>query len=195
MSTATREAEVSGAARDMVIWADRLILGTSRHWLFVLNTLLSIFVTLPVLAPILLAAGFNEPANAIYAAYSLVCHQMPSRSYFIFGHQVAYCQRNFAIYTSIFLAGLGYIFVRDRLRPLPLWAYLLLIAPMAVDGTTQLFGWRLSNWWLRGITGTLFGVASVWLAFPYLEIGFKDIRQQAERQLGKVGVGGSTGAD
>ena len=40
--------------------------------------------TLPFLAPLLLAAGFDAPANAIYAAYQTVCHQWAFRSFFLF---------------------------------------------------------------------------------------------------------------
>jgi len=150
-----------------------------RHWLFVANTLLIVFSTLPVLAPILAAIGFEGVSNAIFVAYSLTCHQMPSRSYFIFGHQMAYCERNTAIYCSMALAGLAYVRFRRRgMRPLPWRWYLLLILPMAVDGFTQLFGWRESTWLLRGITGTLFGLATIWLAFPYLQESFDEIESE-----------------
>lgn len=150
-----------------------------RHWLFGANLLLIVFSTLPVLAPILAALGMDRVANAIFVAYSLTCHQMPSRSYFIFGHQMAYCERNTAIYFSMAFAGLAYARFRHRgLRRLPWHWYLLLILPMAVDGFTQLFGWRESTWLLRGITGTLFGAATVWLAFPYLQESFDEIESE-----------------
>ncbi|NIV33662.1 MAG: hypothetical protein GWN58_30715, partial [Anaerolineae bacterium] len=47
------------------------------------------------------------------------------------------------------------------------------------------------NWLLRTLTGALFGLASVWLAYPLLEAGLADIRQQLERQLVRAGVLGS----
>ena len=43
---------------------------------------------------------------------------------------------------------------------------MLLVAPMAVDGLTQLGGWRESIWELRLATGVLFGLASAWLLYP-----------------------------
>jgi len=150
-----------------------------RHWLFAVNTFLVVFSTLPVLAPIFAAMGLESISNAIFVAYSLTCHQMPSRSYFIFGHQMAYCERNTAIYFSMTLTGLVYARVRERgIRRLPWYWYLVLITPMAIDGFTQLFGWRESTWLLRGITGTLFGVATVWLAFPCLEQSFDQIESE-----------------
>ncbi len=47
--------------------------------------------------------------------------------------------------------------------------WLLLILPMAWDGTTQMFGWRESTWELRVMTGTLFGLSTVWFVLPLLQ--------------------------
>lgn len=98
------------------------------------------------------------------------------------GYQVAYCERDVAIYGTIFLAGLLYALVRGRLRPLPLWAAALFALPMALDGFTQLFGFRESTWELRLLTGGLFGLAAVWLAYPYLEWGFQELGDSTLRQ-------------
>lgn len=150
-----------------------------RHWLLVANSALIVFSILPVLAPVFAALGFESVANAIFVAYSLTCHQMPSRSYFILGHQMAYCERNTAIYFSMALTGLAYVKLRQRdFQPLSWKWYLVLILPMAVDGFTQLFGWRESTWLLRGITGALFGAATVWLTFPRLQESFDEIERE-----------------
>ncbi len=157
----------------------RIVRFCARHWLFAANVTLIVFSTLPLLAPILAVLGFEGVANVIFVAYSLTCHQMPSRSFFIFGHQMAYCERNTAIYFSMALAGLLYAWLRRRgLPPLAWYWYGLLIAPMAVDGFTQLFGWRESTWLLRTVTGTLFGIATIWLAFPRLQESFDDIERE-----------------
>ncbi|MFQ5946639.1 MAG: DUF2085 domain-containing protein, partial [Anaerolineae bacterium] len=42
------------------------------------------------------------------------------------------------------------------------------------------------NWLLRTVTGALFGFASVWLVYPYLETAFAEIRDQASAQLAKA---------
>jgi hypothetical protein len=47
------------------------------------------------------------------------------------------------------------------------------------------------NWLLRTLTGALFGLASVWLAYPLLEAGLADTRQQLEMLLTRAGVLGS----
>ncbi|MBI2953014.1 MAG: DUF2085 domain-containing protein [Chloroflexi bacterium] len=143
-------------------------LGT--RWLALVNLVNFGFFGGALLTPVITSLGLTWVARPLFSSYSLVCHQLPFRSDFIFGYQVAMCQRNMAIYGSMFLAGVGFAFVRTRLKPLPWRWYLVLIAPMSIDGFTQLFGFRESNWTLRVITGTLFGVATVWLAYPYLQL-------------------------
>ncbi len=99
------------------------------------------------------------------------------------GYKVAICQRDIAIYAAVLLAGLLFGVVRRRLTALTLWFYALLLLPMALDGGTQLFGLRESNWLLRSLTGALFGVASVWLAYPYIEAAMQDvIENETQRQ-------------
>lgn len=174
---------VSGRTRDLVIVIDKLIHQFAKHWVVVVAFFMGLYAGLPLLAPILMANGYTGPANLIYSAYRFACHQLPSRSYFIFGHQMAFCHRDTAIYTSILVAIILFAFVRQRLKPLPWQGYLAFIAPMAVDGITQLFGLRTSNWQLRTLTGVLFGVGSAWLALPYLEEAFQDIRESVNEQL------------
>jgi len=176
----------------------RLLDGLRRHWLFAVNAIVAIFVGLPILAPILMAAGRPDLADPIYAWYHLVCHQWAFRSFFLFGpesvygpevladfvgvdrmfgivgtpelgYKVAFCERDLAIYTSVLLAGIGYAGMRRRLNGLSLTAYAIMILPMAIDGFTQLFGWRESTVELRLVTGFLFGLGSAWLIYPRLD--------------------------
>jgi len=91
------------------------------------------------------------------------------------GYKVAICQRDVAIYGSVFLAGLLYgLFGRSQ-GPLSWKVYVLLLIPMAIDGTTQLFGLRESTWFLRSVTGGLFGVACVWFAYPHIDNAMRDV--------------------
>jgi uncharacterized membrane protein len=87
------------------------------------------------------------------------------------GYKVAYCQRDTATYGSILLAGMIFGLVRHRLKPLPLTLYLVFLAPWAADGLLQFLGFYESTWQLRTITGSLFGLGTVWFAYPYLEAG------------------------
>ncbi|MBI4319504.1 MAG: DUF2085 domain-containing protein [Chloroflexi bacterium] len=159
----------------------------ASNWLSVLNLINFAFAGLAAIIPVMMYLGLNWLAGPLFSAYSLVCHQLPYRSDFILGFQVAMCQRNVAIYASMGLAGLAFGLVRTRLRPLPWQAYLVLITPMAIDGFTQLFGLRESDWTLRTLTGGLFGASTVWLAYPHMEKAMRELRGTlaSARSLGR----------
>ena len=157
-----------------------------RHWLLLANLSNAATVAGAALSPYLMAQGWPAVGGAIFAAYSLICAQNPAHSYFVRGYQMALDQRMFAIYAAATLAGMAYALLRQHLRggaPALSWrAYLLLSAPMALDGFTQLFGWRHSTWELRTATGALFGVASVWWLYPFLEREIRRLRVGLERR-------------
>jgi uncharacterized membrane protein len=115
------------------------------------------------------------------------------------GYKMTLCARDIAIYSAIFVGGLIYAYppVRRRLRPAPLWLYALLgLGPIALDGFSQLFGYPPFNWWtpretlpiFRVVTGALFGLMNVWLAFPYLELSMRETREQLEAKLTRAGI-------
>ncbi|HEY3058151.1 MAG TPA: DUF2085 domain-containing protein [Chloroflexota bacterium] len=163
-----------------------------RHWLLGVNLVVGVFIAGALVAPLLAAAGLTSAADSLYAAYHLTCHQWAFRSFFVLGGQavysieelqqmglepfgfvgqhgvgwkMAFCERDFAIYATVLIAGL--VFARKRhISGLGVPQYVVLILPMAIDGFTQLFGWRESTWELRVLTGALFGLASVWLIYP-----------------------------
>ena len=123
--------------------------------------------------------------------YPLLNNSFPPESHRWFignpelGYKISLCQRDLAIYGSMFLAGLFFGLIRRRYRPLD-WRLMLVIAglltvPMAVDGTSQLFGLRESVWQLRLLTGSLFGIACVWLLYPFIEEGARQARGQRLR--------------
>jgi uncharacterized membrane protein len=197
---------------------DRLVLGIARLWGAVFSLALALYVGLPFLAPALMQVGLTGPARLIYLIYSPACHQLPDRSYFLFGEQpvytleelevasvlpdsgllqrrryigdetlgwkVALCERDVAIYGSMLVAGMVFALLRGRVRRLPLPVFVLFVVPIAVDGLSQLFGLRTSNWWLRTLTGALFGVGVVWLVYPYIQESMDDIRLNIEKKLG-----------
>jgi uncharacterized membrane protein len=88
--TTPQKQPVTGWQRSLVIGMDKLIYRFSKHWLWVFNIAAFIYVGLPILAPILMNAGATGPARVIYTAYGPMCHQMASRSFFLFGQQAVY---------------------------------------------------------------------------------------------------------
>src|SRR3954468_23201289 len=77
---------------------DRIVDGATDHWLLLCNAVMAVYVVLPIAAPALMAGGWTQAANLIYVLYSSSCPQLPSHSWFPFGYQMAYCQRDTAIY-------------------------------------------------------------------------------------------------
>jgi uncharacterized membrane protein len=198
---------------------DRFVAWLARHWLAAFNIAVAIFLFLPFLAPVLMRANAQGLARAIYLVYSPTCHQLPERSFFLFGPEVVYsvaelekagaipadstlvqrltlrfagtaqigykvaiCERDVAIYGGILLGGLIFGLVRRRLRKaggrlwkLPLAIYAVALVPIAIDGLTQLLGWRESTWLLRVLTGGLFGLATVWLVYPNVQEAMEDV--------------------
>ncbi len=72
----------------MVIAAHRLIYRLSQHWMLIFSLSFGIFVGAPFLAPVFMHLGWVGPGKATYFVYSFLCHQLPQRSFFIFGNQV-----------------------------------------------------------------------------------------------------------
>ena len=206
---------VTGRTRDFVILVDKAIFRLAKHWLALASLFWGLYVGLPLLAPVLMDAGWTAPAKAIYTIYRPACHQRPERSYFYGGPQavysieeleaagldtnpfaraigneelgwkVAFCERDVAIYGSIFIAGLVYGVVRKRwgARRMRLRIFALFLVPMAIDGLLQLFGVYESNWIMRSLTGAIFGVGAVLFAYPYVEEGFADVRRTINSKL------------
>ena len=69
---------------------ERLAGWVMRHWVGVLNALFLLYVGLPFLAPVLMHVGAEGPARLIYLIYRPACHQLPERSYFLFGSAPVY---------------------------------------------------------------------------------------------------------
>lgn len=171
---------------------DRGIYRFARHWLMVVNLLALFLAAVPILTPYLAAQGFTGISNVFHAFFGLICHQIPGHSFHLHGEQLALCQRCIAMYVASFLAGVAYIFIRDRLSPLGFRGLALLAAPMAIDGLTQLFGLRESTWELRVITGSLFATGVMWFALPRLESGFAEIRGVVEQRFRRLVRQGKT---
>ena len=140
-----------------------------RHWLLVLNVLFGAVVGLAIFVPILYMLGQGGIASRIFALYHYICEQIPSHSYFLSGYQLALCARNLAIYSSLFVGTLIYRFLRNRLPMLGWRLWLLTMVPIALDGFTQMFGLRESNWELRTLTGVIFGLGICWFLLPQIE--------------------------
>ncbi|MBI5653700.1 MAG: DUF2085 domain-containing protein [Chloroflexi bacterium] len=126
-------------------------------------------------------AGVNEPAVSFF--------WRDLRGNADLGYKMALCERDTAIYGAMVLGGLIFGLLRRQLKPLDWRVWLIVaVAPMALDGGSQLIGLRQSDYILRTITGALFGLGSVWLAYPHVETAMRDLRAQAEAQYQRAAV-------
>ncbi len=106
------------------------------------------------------------------------------------GYKMALCERDMAIYGAILLFGVIYAATGRRIKPLHWTLWILIgIAPIGLDGFSQLFSqmnwewlssvlpYRESTPLLRVLTGGLFGFATAWFGYPYMEESMAETRQ------------------
>ena len=80
------------------------------------------------------------------------------------GWKVAWSDRMVSMFTSMWLFGWIWWIIRRRVKPLRWWWFLVLLLPMAVDGTSHMIsdlagighGFRDTNLWLSAITQHIF---------------------------------------
>ncbi len=217
-----------------VIIVDRFVFWFSKHWLALFNTFFLLYVGLPILAPVLMHLGVEGPAKILYTVYRPLCHQLPQRSFFLFGPQSTYsvseliersvqdvglgmaarafvgngaigfkiglCQRDVAIYGLILLFGLLFGLLRPvwKIAPLRWWVYIGIgVMPMLLDGGYQFISYAATMFWpdgpiaphettpaMRVITGSLFGLATVWLSYPIVQEAMDELRESLHRRFG-----------
>jgi uncharacterized membrane protein len=59
-------------------------------WFTLFGVIAGVYVILPFLAPVFMQIGWTGAGKVIYFIYSWLCHQLPQRSFFLFGTQLTY---------------------------------------------------------------------------------------------------------
>jgi uncharacterized membrane protein len=112
------------------------------------------------------------------------------------GYKVVLCQRDIAIWGGMLIGGLIFGLFRSRMKPLSILLWFLVgVLPVAIDGGTQIlsafdflsFPARESTPFLRTVTGVLFGVMNVWMAFPFVEESMNETRILVTSKLAAAG--------
>jgi uncharacterized membrane protein len=136
-------------------------------WL-VSAAVVTLIMTLIVMAPVAAASGHGEVAEGIYRAFGIFCHQRPDRSYFIEGHKLAVCSRCTGLYAGFAFTVLIYPLVRSlRSAATPPRRVLFLAAvPLLVDFSLNLFGIWENTHTSRLLTGALLGSVAVFYVMP-----------------------------
>jgi uncharacterized membrane protein len=171
---------VEGPARIIYLIYDPLCNQLPQRSWFLFGPQLS--YTLPELAPWI---GDNPLASSFVGNAAV-------------GYKMALCQRCMSIHGAIFVFGLLYALGRRHVRPLPIWAYIVFgLLPMAVDGGFQFLSYAIplilpslsivpyeTTPFMRMLTGVLFGLATVWLAYPYVQEAMDEFRESLQQRFG-----------
>jgi uncharacterized membrane protein len=70
--------------------SENVVLWLSHHWIALYGLVLGVLVISPFLAPVFMNIGWIGAGKTIYMVYSFLCHQLPQRSYFLFGPKISY---------------------------------------------------------------------------------------------------------
>jgi len=80
----------SSRAEQLAQRIDRLARGFARHWLLVFNLLVAIYLAATIAAPTLMVSSHERAARLIYLVFKPQCHQLPERSFFLYGESMSY---------------------------------------------------------------------------------------------------------
>ena len=138
-----------------------------RVWLVGCAVVL-LWALLIILAPLAKANGFVSVSAPLYAFFSFICHQIPSRSFHIEGEQFGVCSRCFGVYFGLLLGFAIYPLWRriDETEPIQrLWLFLSLV-PITIDWSLTFFGIWENTFVSRFVTGLILGVACATYIVP-----------------------------
>lgn len=147
----------------------------SRRLWFVFLLLCSFWSLFIIMAPVAAAYGANSFAETLYGFFGHICHQMPSRSFFMMEHKLGVCSRCTGVYFGLVLGFLVYPIFRNisESRPLPLAGLILSMIPIAIDWSLTYFGIWENTFFTRFTTGLILGTACAVYIIPALsEIAF-----------------------
>ncbi len=109
-------------------------------------------------APILAAHSCPRVAAVVYLFFSVLCHQIPERSFFLLGNPLAVCHRCFGVYLGMFIG----CFIENRAmhRSAKARRYWVLaaIALVGFDLVAPISGLWTNTLLTRFSTGLLFGI-------------------------------------
>lgn len=144
------------------------------------STLIGIILWLGVvfMAPYLKSQS-SDLNKFFYDIFSPICHQIQSRSFFLFGYPLAVCTRCFGIYVGFFVGTGLFPFLKgfSNLNLPKTKIFIFMSLPIAFDFIGNLLHFWVTPNWLRFITGFLWGKI---LPF-YFIIGLTDLILKSAR--------------
>ena len=149
--------------------AGRLRSQALKVWI-VSSAFVLFWILLILAAPVAKANGYSQISTPLYSFFSYICHQMPSRSFFVEGEKFGVCSRCFGVYLGLLLGFLLYPLWRaiDEIEPLPRFWLFLSLVPIGVDWSLGVFGIWENTFTTRLITGLILGLACATFMMPAL---------------------------
>ena len=130
---------------------------------YCLVLLLSAASVLIVFSAPYLAYRDHPISDQCYHVFSLLCHQKPERSFYMWGYPLAVCARCTFFYVGILFGMLLYPLRFGK--GVSFKVVLIFGAPLILDGVSQLF-FRESTNEIRAVTGFLLGVIIPFYVMP-----------------------------
>jgi uncharacterized membrane protein len=118
----------------------------------------------------------------LYTAYSFICPQRPSHTWFIAGEPMAMEQRMVAMYLAFGVAGLLYVLWSRFRHALPTWVCALGIAPALIDVAISTAGIRPSTAGSRLWTGALAAIVIVWWTYPRFDAKLRETQERLAKR-------------
>jgi len=129
---------------------------------------LCLWCSLIIATPLVAKSGHRFGSGLLYLFFSKICHQIPDRSFFIFGKQLAVCSRCTGIYFGFLIGAVFYpiIFKLNHIKTLPRKYLLLACIPIAIDILIRIFHLAENTFASRSITGLILGAITALLVIP-----------------------------
>jgi uncharacterized membrane protein len=120
-------------------------------------------------APWLASHSYHNVASVLYLLFSGICHQIPERSFALFGYPLPVCHRCLGIYAGLFLG--CFVVLRGIHRHRSARRYLVLgsMIALAMDAMAPRAGLWNNSALSRFSTGLLFGIVASLLVVRGLE--------------------------
>lgn len=158
-----------------------------RVWLVGLGVVL-FWLALILAAPIAKADGLTQISDPLYHFFSYICHQIPSRTFFVAGEPFGVCSRCFGVYFGLVFGYAIYPLWRkvDEIEPIAkVWLFASCV-PIAIDWALTIFGIWENTFLSRFVTGLILGTAcSTYIVPATVEItrNFTWKRRARQREL------------
>jgi uncharacterized membrane protein len=145
-----------------------------------ISTAVALWCVLLVLAPLLAHMDLVAPSGILYLFFSKICHQQASRSFFIFGKQMAVCSRCTALYFGFLFGTLLYPLLQRTMKDLQPPKILLLFAaiPIVIDFSLGGLGILENTFLTRSITGLILGSVVAFYIIPGLKNIFMEFSKK-----------------